>query len=74
MKIYNFSPKEHGQQYSVLADNTIQALEYIKEFLLKEKSDDFEYFNNVKINDENTFPHHYIFIYGIGEVMHTEIC
>jgi hypothetical protein len=80
MKMYYFNPNDHGQEYFVMAENKIQAHQFLIKYFEK-YSRNFYYNENIQkwIDvdplDHYTFPDSYTLDeYDVGVVIETELC
>jgi hypothetical protein len=71
MKMYHFNPHFYGEEYFVMAENKVKALEYLIKYLGETAS----VWINVNPLDPKSFPNRYTLDeYGVGEVVYTELC
>lgn len=69
MKMYHFNPNGHGDEYFVMAENKIKALQYLIQHVKN------NHWDNVNALDAKTFPSGYTLDeHAVGQVVHSEIC
>lgn len=81
MKMYHFNTHGYGDEYFVMAENKVKALEYLiktfEKLILKEPyfTRDLEIWSSVNPLDDKTFPDEYTLDEcPVGYVVRTESC